>query len=207
MSYLSTTAQVKVWFGPITLQAEQSQSCHATRKKTGLQNFPARSSSHWHCAKNLDTPQETKMITQGWVREGKGYRKTNPFGPMYERTVGVVGWGNGSGWGIIELQWPYDRTIGEVMCWINSVPDPVFSRAEPLGCPQDPKAEKWWRIFLCGFFQPKRSFRLTARHKGQWSFAVCTVHLFLVQMLKLYILGHALNKQLFRFAGILYILL
>ena len=88
--------------------------------------------------KTLDTPQETKMITQCWVGESKGYGKNKSCWTHVwkDRAVGVVGLGNGRGWGIIELQWPYDSTIGEVMCWINSVPDPVFGRALPLDCPE-----------------------------------------------------------------------
>ena len=83
-----------IWSDHITGRAKTVLP-HHKKKKTGVQNFPARSSSHWHCAKNLTTPQETKMITQGWVREGKGYRKTNPIGPMYERTRQLMWLGGG----------------------------------------------------------------------------------------------------------------
>lgn len=74
----------------------------------------------------------------------KRYRKTNPTGLVYERT-GQLAWsGEGREWegvgGIIELQWPYGSTIGEVMCWINSVPDLVFDRAVP-SWPPPPRSE------------------------------------------------------------------
>lgn len=49
--------------------------------------------------KTLDTPQGTKMITQGRKRQDKGYRKTNRTGPVSERT-GQLAWACGGMGGV-----------------------------------------------------------------------------------------------------------
>lgn len=43
--------------------------------------------------------------------------------------------------GVIELQWPNDSTVGEVVCWINSVPDLVFGGGAAPGDPKGPAAQ------------------------------------------------------------------
>lgn len=124
-SYFSITVPVKVWFG--------------WKKKLFL----------FFCCKvklALVMCKNSRQRWQhgGWVRQGEGYggKKTQILlDPCMKGQGSRCGRGgrNGRGRGIIELQWPRDSTIGEVMCWINSVPDPVFGGALPLGCPRDPK--------------------------------------------------------------------
>jgi len=131
ISYLSTTAPVRLWLGLIKLPAEQRQPCQTARKPTGLQNFSARTSSHLYCTK-----EEASCGTGLRDKRQRVQKNKSSLMRVWEdRAVAVVRWEEHEGRGIIELQWPNDSTIGEVMCWINSVPDPIFGGAVPLGRP------------------------------------------------------------------------
>lgn len=139
------------------------------------------------------------MITHGWVTRGKGVQKNKSYRThvCQDRAIGVVGWGNRRGRGIIELKWPHDSTIGEVMCWINSVPDRVFGRAVLLYCPRDPKAQQRWHIFLSAFFQPNViQIYSQAQRLIELYFVHCTL-ITSTNAKALYTLGHALDKLLF----------
>ena len=131
------------------------------------------------------------------VRENKSYWAH----VREDRAVGVAWWRNGRGWGIIELQWPSDSTIGEVMCWINSVPDPVFGRAVPLVYPRDPKAREWRDIFLRVLLPAKSFIQIDRRAQRPMELRCmhCTL-IFSAHAKALYTLGHALEGEIFLFA-------
>lgn len=157
--------------------------------------------------KALHTPQRDTADNTGLSEMWQRVQKNKSYWThVWKRgSVGVFGWGNGRVlWGIIELQWPHDSTIGEVMCWINSVPDPVFGRAVILGWPPGPKGEATV-THLSELLLPAKK-RHSDWQPGTWRpMENHFVHCMLIcsaNTKALYTLGHSLNKLLFLFVGI-----
>lgn len=64
-SCLSNSVPVKVWFGPIPLQAEQRQSSRTKRKTTGGKNFFYKVKFTVTLCRAVDTRRGTELITRG----------------------------------------------------------------------------------------------------------------------------------------------